>query len=118
MFNLLAAAFGEPAAIDKSAVFNRHNYDETTTFAGQAQYQVPGAGGQLVSGPLTNAAGLRFPYADFAPVAYCFDAFKGGEQLANDGVSILGQAKKYNNFFYNQEEMSLGFENPKLVLCF
>lgn len=102
MFNLLASAFGEPAAIDKSAVFNRHNYDETTLFAastdyagsaaGSRYYQVPGAGGQLVSGPLTDASGLRFPYADFAPVAYCFDAFKGGEQLANDGVSILGQA--------------------------
>jgi hypothetical protein len=118
MFNLLAAAFGEPASTDKSAVFNRHNYDQTTTVAGAVTYQVPGAGGQLVQGPLTDASGLRFPYADFAPVAYCFDAFKGGEPLANDGVSILGQAKKYNDFFYNQEEMSLGFENPKLVLCF
>jgi hypothetical protein len=119
MFWMTAAAFGEPASTDKSAVFNRHNYDETTLFAdGSVKYQVPGAGGQLVAGPLTDGTGLRWPYADFAPVAYNFDAFKGGEQLANDGVSILGQAKKYNDFFYNQEEMSLGFENPKLVLCF
>jgi len=131
MFWMTAAAFGEPAATDKSAVFNRHNYDETTfsaavpdisgSAAGDVYYQVPGAGGQLVAGPLTDADGLRFPYADFSPVAYCFDSFKGGEQLANDGISILGQAKFYNDFFYNQEkveELSLGFENPKLVMCF
>jgi hypothetical protein len=95
MFDMTSAAFGEPASTDKSAVFNRHNYDTTTTglLGAQAVFkQVPGVGGQF-GGNLSGAAGTRFAYSDFSPVAYCFDSYKNTSMpLANDGVSILGQA--------------------------
>lgn len=96
MFDMTQAAFGEPASTDKSAVYNRHNYDTTTTGnlnAGTTVYkQVPNAQGQF-GGTLTAASGYRFPLSDFSPVAYCFDSYKNTSMpLANDGISILGQA--------------------------
>jgi len=81
-------AFGEPASTDKSPVWNRQNYDVTTTTAGVTYRNAlagPGAGGVV-------ATDARFRYSDFAPKAYCFDAYKGGEALDADGISILGQA--------------------------
>lgn len=82
------AAFGHPASVDKSPVWNRQNYDATTTTAAATfrnALSAPGAGGVIA----TNA---RFTYADFAPKAYSFDSYKGGEPLDADGISILGQA--------------------------
>lgn len=92
-FYMTSAAFGEPASTDKAAIYNRHNYDATTLQANGVVYkQNPGSGGQFL-GTLQAAAGRRFPYADFAPKAYCFDAYKNtSAPLANDGISILGQA--------------------------
>lgn len=92
-FYMTSAAYGEPASTDKAAVYNRHNYDTTTLFSNGAVYkQVPSTGGQF-QGALTVATGKRFAYSDFAPKAYCFDAYKNtSEPLANDGISILGQA--------------------------
>jgi hypothetical protein len=91
-----SAAWGQPAATDKSAVINRHNYDTTTVYnvaplSAAVFYQVPAAGGQFIP-PLVDASERRFPFSDFSIKAYNFDAYKGGEKLDNDGVSILGQA--------------------------
>lgn len=104
MFYMTSAAFGEPASTDKAAIYNRHNYDSTTlatTVAGQAAgtvfKQVPAAGGQfqgdLVNGGTVAAPVARYPYSDFAPKGYCFDAYKNtSAPLANDGISILGNS--------------------------
>jgi hypothetical protein len=93
MFDMTSAAYGEPASTDKSAVYNRHNYDSTTVSTTADVYkQVPTSQGQF-QGTLTLATALRFSYSDFSPVAYCFDSYKNtSAPLANDGVSILGQA--------------------------
>jgi hypothetical protein len=116
MFFMTSAAFGEPASTDKAAVFTRHNYDQTTIFAdngaiavgGEVFYQVPavgaaGLGGQfqgqlnpgsgVAAGQAAGAPVWRFPYADFSPKGYCFDAYKNtSAPMANDGISVLGQA--------------------------
>jgi hypothetical protein len=92
MFDMTSAAWGEPASTDKAAAFNRHNYDTTQVPGVGVKYQPANNGGQF-NGTLADATGKRFPYCDFSPVAYCFDSYKNtSEPLANDGVSILGQA--------------------------
>jgi hypothetical protein len=88
---MTAAAYGEAANTDRSAIFNRHNYDTTTTVAGTVYANRPNAGG-VFGGTLTAAAGWRFPFSDCAPKSYRFDAYKGGEALDADGISVLGQA--------------------------
>jgi hypothetical protein len=83
MFYMTSSAFGAVASTDKAAVYNRHNYDTTTLATavtggntanpGEVFKQVPTTGGQF-QGELVNGAGLRFPYSDFSPKGYCFDA--------------------------------------------
>jgi len=106
-FMLTSAAYGEPANVAKGSVFNRHNYDTTTLYSNGAVYKnVPSFPSGQFQGVLRAGAGERFPYSDFAPKALSFDSFKGGEELENDGISVLGQAKHDLGFF------------PKLALCF
>lgn len=89
---MTASAYGEVGNTDRSAVFNAHNYDSTTLASNGTVYvNRPNAGGQF-NGTLTAAGTKRYAYADFAPKSYCFDAYKGGEILDADGVSVLGQA--------------------------
>jgi hypothetical protein len=91
-FAMTAAAYGEVGNTDRSAVFNSHNYDSTTLATNGAVYvNRPNASGQF-DGELDAAGTLRYAYADFAPKSYCFDAYKGGEVLDADGISVLGQA--------------------------
>jgi hypothetical protein len=108
LFFMTSAAFGEPASTDKAAIYNRHNYDSTTlatavtaggntAAVGTVFKQVPTTGGQfqgdLVNGGTVAAPNFRYPYSDFSPKGYCFDAYKNtSAPLANDGISILGNS--------------------------
>lgn len=85
------AAFGEPASTDKESVWNRMNYDTTTSADGATVYvNRPDAGGRSLPPVATTQ---RFAYSDFAPKAYCFDSYKNtSDPLDADGISILGQA--------------------------
>lgn len=91
-FYMTAAAYGEVANTDRSAVFNRHNYDTTTLVAGTAYVNRPGVGNGQFNGIVVAANNNRHQFADVAPKSYCFDAYRGGEILDADGISVLGAA--------------------------
>jgi len=86
--NSTYAAYGEPASVDKTGIFNSKMFTQYTNVAGSAFAVVPGAGGTLDGSLAASAAAtntLRLPYADAAVFSYCFDNYKGGEQLDMDG---------------------------------
>jgi hypothetical protein len=92
-FYMTSSAYGEVANTDRSAIFNSHNYDSTTLAANGTVYvNRPGVANGQFNGTVVAAGTKRFAYADCAPKSYCFDAYKGGEQLDADGVSVLGAA--------------------------
>lgn len=90
---MTSAAYGEVANTDRSAVYNRHNFDTTTLYStGVAYVNRPGVANGQFNGVVVAAGNNRFTYADFAPKSYCFDSYKGGQELDADGISVLGQA--------------------------
>jgi hypothetical protein len=93
--NSTYAAFGEPASVDKTGIFNSKMFTQFTNGGGFAHAVIPTAGGTLDGALVESAASTNAYRADFADVAvfsYCFDNYKGGEQLDMDGISVIGQA--------------------------
>lgn len=93
--NSTYAAFGEPASVDKSGIFNSKMFTQYTNGGGFVHAVIPGVGGTLDSALVVSAANTnayRADYADAAVFSYCFDNYKGGEQLDMDGISVVGQA--------------------------
>jgi hypothetical protein len=93
--NSTYAAFGEPASVDKTGIFNSKMFTQYTSAAGTAYAVIPTAGGTLDGKLVQSAANsnrTRLAFADAAVFSYCFDNYKGGEQLDMDGISVIGQA--------------------------
>jgi hypothetical protein len=93
--NSTYAAFGEPASVDKTGIFNSKMFTQYTNAAGTAYAVIPTAGGTLDGKLVQSAANsnrTRLAFADAAIFSYCFDNYKGGEQLDMDGISVIGQA--------------------------
>jgi hypothetical protein len=87
--NSTYAAFGEPASVDKTGIFNSKMFSQYTQNDASVFAVLPGAGGTLdgtlTAGATPGTAAYRLPFADAAVFSYCFDNYKGGEQLDMDG---------------------------------